>query len=70
MGAYEYGSGIQDLLIGDLNDDGLLNVLDIVMLIGQILNNSGEYNPLADINNDSLVNVVDVVMLVDWILNS
>ena len=37
MGAYEYGSSIEDLLIGDINYDGLLNVLDIVLLANCVL---------------------------------
>jgi len=57
---------------GDMNQDGSLNVLDIVMIVDLILNNP---NPsemeilLGDLTNDGLVNVLDIVALVDTILN-
>jgi hypothetical protein len=57
---------------GDMNQDGNLNVLDIVMIVDLILNNP---NPsemeilLGDLTNDGLVNVLDIVALVDTILN-
>ena len=69
MGAYEYGSGTQDLLIGDLNGDGLLNVIDIVALVYYVLSSSN-YNSQMDLNEDEFVNVVDIVALVNLILNS
>ena len=50
-------------LLGDLNSDQTINVLDIVMLVNIIF--SGEQNPGADINGDSLINILDVVMLVN-----
>ena len=53
---------------GDLNDDGLVNVIDVVMLVNIILG-LGEQNPSADLNNDGLYNVLDVVILVNWILS-
>jgi len=54
------------ILSGDVNDDGLINVLDVVLLINIVLSN--EYNPLADINNDGVIDVLDVVVLVNFIL--
>ena len=55
-------------LLGDLNGDSLVNVLDIVSLINIILNNE-DYNVLADLNNDGLINVVDAVALVNIIID-
>ena len=52
---------------GDVNDDGEINILDIVSLINLILDNS--YLSTADLNNDSIINVLDVVQLVNIILN-
>ena len=57
---------------GDINQDSLVNVLDIVSLVGFIL---GSQNPTeleiiySDINSDSFINVLDVVMLVNLILD-
>ena len=54
--------------LGDINDDGIINVLDIVRLVNDII--SGEdYNPLADLNFDNTVDVLDVLQLVDVILS-
>ena len=55
-------------LLGDLNNDGLINVLDIVDIINIILTEEA-YNNIADINNDNSINVLDIVILVDIILN-
>ena len=55
-------------LLGDMNSDGVLNVLDIVSLVNIIL--SGETDPLGDVNLDGDINVLDVVILVNIILAS
>jgi len=54
-------------LSGDINSDGIINVLDVVMIVNIVLNN--EYNELADLNDDSIINVLDIVQLVNIILN-
>ena len=53
--------------IGDVNDDGEINVIDIVLLVSNILDET--INENGDINQDNLLNVIDVVLLVDIILN-
>ena len=55
-------------IVGDFNNDGFLNIVDIVMLVDIILNNNSD-NPSFDINGDGLVNIVDIVILIDLILN-
>ena len=55
-----------DYILGDLNDDGGINVLDIVIMANMILN--GEYSEIADMNSDGGLNVLDIVMLVDIIV--
>ena len=52
---------------GDINQDGVLNVIDVVQIVNLIL--SAEYNELADLNDDGLLNVIDVVALVNQIIN-
>jgi hypothetical protein len=53
--------------LGDLNQDSIINIQDIIIIINLILN--GEFDLLADINLDSTVNVLDVIQLVNIILN-
>ena len=53
--------------LGDLNDDGEINVIDVVLLVSNILDDTVTEN--GDINQDNLLNVLDVVLLVDIILN-
>ncbi len=52
---------------GDINGDGSLNVLDVVILANAVL--SGEDLPSGDINSDGVNNVLDIVGLVSIILN-
>ncbi|MDB3868685.1 dockerin type I domain-containing protein [Candidatus Marinimicrobia bacterium] len=54
-------------LSGDINQDTLINILDVILVINFIL--EGEFNSTADINNDDSINVLDVVQLVNIILN-
>ena len=58
-----------DNIIGDLNNDETINVLDIVILVEHILSPAAVELDGADINDDGNVNVIDVVLLVDLILN-
>ena len=55
-------------LYGDVNADGVVNILDVVLLINLVLNS--EYTATADFNNDGVINVLDVVVLVNFILGS
>ena len=54
---------------GDLNQDGMINVADVVSIVNMILN-SEEYVLEADINTDGMINVGDIVALVNLILSS
>jgi len=53
--------------IGDINNDGILNILDIVSVVNIILYN--QYIDSADLNLDGNVNILDVIQLVNIILN-
>ena len=63
---------VGSLDLGDLNQDGIYNVLDIVTLVGIIM---GNYTPtnleltLSDLNQDGTINVLDVVSLVNIVLS-
>jgi len=54
--------------LGDINDDDLINVLDIVLLVNLILD--GMYDQNADMNEDQILNVLDIVLLVNSILTT
>ena len=53
-------------LAGDVNEDGLINVLDVVELVNCILENCSSN---VDINEDGLLNIIDIVQLVNMILS-
>ena len=59
---------LKSSLDGDVNADGVINVLDVVLLVNMVL--SDEYNTSADLNNDGIINVLDVVELINIILDS
>jgi len=56
-------------VLGDINQDGLVNVLDIVNLINIILDEASN-NEFSDINEDGVINILDIVLLVNIILES
>ena len=57
-----------DSIAGDLNADGIVNILDIVQLANMIL--SFEYSNEADLNSDDTVNILDIVQIVNIILSN
>ncbi len=61
------GSGSGCALVGDVNGDDTLNVLDVVLLVNLILG-GGETTSCGDVNGDDSFNVLDVVLLVNIIL--
>ena len=59
-------------ILGDINFDGIINILDIVVIINFILGISEPSNnelAASDMNLDGLINVLDIVSLVSIILN-
>ena len=50
-------------LQGDVNGDGVINILDIVQLANMIL--SDDYQESADLNGDGNLNILDIVQLVN-----
>ena len=52
---------------GDLNNDSLINVVDIVQVVGCILDNS--CSDCGDVNIDGNIDVIDIVMMVNIILS-
>ena len=53
-------------LLGDINGDGILNILDIVALVNLVF--AGEYESMGDINGDDTLNILDIVSLAYLIL--
>tara|TARA_Y100000996_G_scaffold82104_1_gene56369 strand:- start:311 stop:1339 length:1029 start_codon:yes stop_codon:yes gene_type:complete len=70
FGNYYYEPEENEMLLGDLNFDGIVNVIDVVSLVNGILGAgfTNEQFPVADINSDGIVNVIDIVSLVNSIL--
>ena len=58
-----------NLLLGDMNGDGSLNVLDVVILANLILDGDTS-NPIGDLNQDGSQNILDIVILINLILYS
>ncbi len=54
---------------GDVNSDGIINIVDAIFIIQYILGNDISEECLPDVNQDGIINISDIVMLVDFILN-
>ena len=53
-------------LVGDVNLDGSVDVLDVVSIVNIILDDS--YTSYGDINADGELDVIDIVLLIEMIL--
>ncbi len=60
-----------EFILGDVNDDGAVSVLDVSMLIDYLLGGGVEINlNAADYNQDGFISVLDVSMLIDMLLGA
>jgi len=60
-------------LYGDVNFDGMLNVLDVVEIVGFVLNTTQpteEQLLTGDMNQDGILNILDVIALVSEIIGT
>ena len=55
-------------MLGDMNGDSILNVLDVVIIVNMALGNV-EIDLIGDLNNDGGINILDVVILTNIILS-
>tara|TARA_B100001029_G_scaffold171764_1_gene168864 strand:+ start:2175 stop:3176 length:1002 start_codon:yes stop_codon:yes gene_type:complete len=79
-GFYQYDQNISDhrpvaiklaihnIILGDINQDGLLNIQDILLIINLILNN--QQNNIADINSDETIDILDIIQIINIILTN
>ena len=61
-------NGIQ----GDINQDSIINILDIVLLINFILSTETPSDSeflSSDMNLDGIINILDIILIIDIILN-
>ena len=56
-----------EYLLGDLNNDTMVNILDIILLVNMIL--TQDSSAQADLNLDGIVNILDIILIVNMILN-
>ena len=64
--------GDNNNLVGDVNFDGDLNVIDVVLIVNFILNTeefSSDQISASDVNDDGSVDILDIVEIVSQILS-
>jgi CubicO group peptidase (beta-lactamase class C family) len=64
---FDFAEETDFTIIGDINSDGIINILDVVQVVNLILVN--EYDDNGDLNEDGIINILDIVQLVNIILN-
>ena len=65
IGALPYNTNC--LILGDINNDAEIDVLDIVVIINCIFSN--ECYECSDLNDDGFINILDIVDIVNIIIN-
>ena len=62
----------EQMLLGDVNGDGAVNVADVTSLISYVLNGCTAtfHTENAHMNDDGVLNVADVTALISYILNN
>ena len=68
MDGENFEDGSQTWENSDVNGDGMLNILDIV-IIANIILGAAESVPEADVNEDGQLNILDIVTLANMILD-
>lgn len=65
-------NGSASTISGDVNNDGIVNVVDVVLLKKYLVNDiDDDFNKsVADINGDGVINVFDITSLINLALNA
>ena len=61
------------IMLGDLNVDNLINVQDIILVVGIVLDNIQPNDfqiYAANVNSDTEIDILDIVYMVNIILNN
>ena len=61
-------SACPEIQLGDINYDGAIDVIDVVLIVNMILGSTDQNLSASDMNNDGELDVIDVVLLVNLIL--
>jgi len=62
----------EPLILGDVNQDSIINIQDIILIVGILL---GSFEPTenqliyADVNQDNIIDVLDIVFIINIIFN-
>ena len=65
--ALKFYNNLTNYESGDFNNDGIIDILDIIQIVGFVLEN--EYDSTIDFNNDGIIDVLDIVQLINIILD-
>ena len=71
IAAYRESTAPPEEITGDVNSDGTVNLLDVIMLVNHIIGNnpSGFNADAADVNSDGVIDINDVVETINIILH-
>ena len=70
------GEELEEIILGDVSQDGNVDVLDIVALVGIVLDGIGLENlspsagTAADYNQDGRLDILDIIMMMNLILDN
>ena len=55
---------------GDVNDDGILNIQDLILMIQYVIGNIDNIDWLdeGDVNNDEILDILDIVISINTVL--
>lgn len=71
VGTEDVTQKVRIFLLGDVNEDGRVNIQDVIRLLNHVNNSSPFVDAhYCDINNDSRVNIQDVIRLLNHVNNS
>ena len=54
-------------ILGDINNDNIVNILDILEIVNIIFNNNEVYIDIADMNSDSKIDIFDLIHIIELI---
>ena len=65
--------GNVDITLGDLNEDDIINIQDVIILVNISLSviNPSDYQVVSgDINEDGIIDILDIINCINIILNN